>query len=170
LQPHQADHGQNHSKPQLADAVNSMKFLTKNKGTKVLRFAICDLRFVGEQAGQALVTLLFFVVMGITITTAAVIILVTNIRSTTRFEQGSESYNVAESGAEAMLLQLLRTPQFVGNITVNVNSGTATVSATQGNPITIVSTGVVNNFVRKIQVQTVYTSGVLQIQSWKEIQ
>lgn len=122
-----------------------------------------------QQLGQALVTLLFFVLMGITITTAAIIILITTIRSTTRFESGTEAYYIAESGADVMILQLLRNPFYQGTQTISVNGGVATVSAMQGNPITILSISQYNNFIRKVQVQTVYTNGKVTILSWKEV-
>ena len=119
--------------------------------------------------GQALVTLLFFMVMGITITSAAAVILITNIRATSKVEQSTMAYYIAESGAEEGMLQIVRNPTFAGTKTVSLNGGSATVSATQGNPITIVSTGQYNNFIRKVQIQTVYNNGKIVIQSWKEI-
>lgn len=123
-----------------------------------------------SETGQALVTLLFFVVMGITITSAAVVIMVVNSRITSRFELGSNAYYIAESGAEEGMLQLLRNPLYSGTETVSLSGGIATVSAVQGNPTTILSVGQYNNFIRKVQIQTVYNNGKATIQSWKEIQ
>lgn len=123
-----------------------------------------------SQGGQALVTLLFFVVMGVTITSAAVVIVLANTRIASKVELGSNAYYIAESGAEEGMVQLLRNPFYSGTETLSLNGGMATVSATQGSPTTILSVGQYNNFIRKVQIQTVYNNGTVTIQSWKEIQ
>ena len=135
------------------------------------QFSIFNFQFIrlGE-GGQALVTLLFFMVMGITITSAAVVILIANIKAASKVEQGLTAYYIAESAAEEGLLQLVRNPQYAGSETMSLNGGVATMSATQGSPITILSVGKYNDFIRKVQIKTVYTNGTLTIQSWKEIQ
>ncbi|HYK08692.1 MAG TPA: hypothetical protein VEW42_04305 [Candidatus Eisenbacteria bacterium] len=149
--------------------INHKQQVTNNK-SRVLYLVSCILDFAAAQQGQALITLLFFVVMGITITSAAVVILVANIQATGKVEQGLTAYYIAESGAEEGLLQVLRNPQYAGSETISVDGGVATMSATQGNPLTILSVGKYNNFIRKVQVQTVYNGGKIQITSWKEIQ
>lgn len=151
---------------------------------KDLRFKIQDVRlpkkgnyqssiinstFSIDEVGQALITLLFFVVMGVTITSAAAVILITNIKAASKVEQSTMAYYIAESGAEEGVLRILRNPQYSGTLTVTVDGGNATVSATQGNPITILSVGHYNNFLRKVQIQTVYNNGTVTIQSWKEV-
>lgn len=119
------------------------------------------------QKGQALVTLLFFMVIGITITSAAVVVIVTNALSATRFEQGTDAYDIAESGAENALLRLLRNPFYTGE-TLPIGNGTATITVANN---TIISSGsaAFNNEVRTIQVNTVYNNGILTVTSWKEI-
>ena len=118
------------------------------------------------QAGQALVTLLFFMIISITIITATAVILYTNISAVGSQEQGIYAYYIAESGAEEGLLQLIRNPSFGGE-TISVGSGTATISVTNG---IITSTGKYNTAIRKIQVQTAYDlQNGLQVLSWKEI-
>jgi hypothetical protein len=121
-----------------------------------------------ERKGQALITLLFFIVVGISITSAAAIILVNNIASASTSEQGTDAYEVAESGIENALLELLRNPSYSGE-TLFVGNGTCVIQVTNGNPITILSTGTYNNSVRKIQVQVVYNNSILTISTWKEI-
>ena len=119
------------------------------------------------QKGQALVTLLFFMVIGITITSAAVVVIVTNALSATRFEQGTDAYDIAESGAENALLRLLRNPFYTGE-TLPIGNGTATITVANN---TIISSGsaAFNNEIRTIQVNTVYNNGILTVTSWKEI-
>lgn len=118
------------------------------------------------QAGQALVTLLFFMIIGITVITATAVILYTNISAVGSQEQGIYAYNIAESGAEEGLLRLIRNPGFGGE-TISVGSGTATILVTDG---IITVTGKYNTAVRKIQVQTAYDlQNGLQVLSWKEI-
>ena len=119
------------------------------------------------QKGQALVTLLFFMVIGITITSAAVVVIVTNALSATRFEQGTDAYDIAESGAENALLRLLRNPFYTGE-TLPIGNGTATITVANN---TIISSGsaAFNNEIRTIQVNTVYNNGILTVTSWKEM-
>ncbi len=120
------------------------------------------------QCGQALVTLLFFIIIGITITTAAVIVILTSSDTASRFELGTTAYYVAESGAENALLQLERNPSYTGE-TISVGQGTAIITVTNGSPITIVSVGQLGNYIRKIQVQAVYNNNKLSVSTWKEI-
>lgn len=125
------------------------------------------------QKGQSLVTLLFFMVISITITSAAVIVVLVNSVSASKLEQGVNAYYVAESGTENALLQLLRNPSYAGE-TLTVGSGNATITVSGGgvNPYTILSVGKIGNFARTIQVVATYNIGTatpLSITSWKEI-
>lgn len=117
------------------------------------------------QKGQIFITLLFFVIIGVTIISAEAIVLFTNILSASSAEQGTNAYYVAESGAEEALLRLLRNPSYIGGV-ITVGSGNAVVQI-NGNIIT--STGTYASIIKKIQIQTVSNNGVLSIVSWKEI-
>jgi type II secretory pathway component PulK len=124
---------------------------------------------IKNQTGQALVTLLFVVVIGITIITAAVIIIFQNIKSSSITEQGVYAYYVAESGIEEGILRLLRNPLYTGTAVGQpfvVGQGSAVISVDGGGIIT--SQGTYNDAVRKIQVKTLYNNGMLTITSWKE--
>lgn len=126
------------------------------------------------QQGQALITLLFFMVIGITLITAASFVMLENISSTTSAEQGVIAYYAAENGIEDALLLLLRYPinsssPYTGG-TTTYSQGQATVTVTSsGNTVTITSVGTYVNAIRKVQVQE--TNGVSgwQITSWSEI-
>src|SRR5437879_2153208 len=81
-----------------------------------------------SQNGQALITLVFFMVIGITIISAATLVLSTNVSSAGAAEQGMMAYYAAESGAENGLLRLLRNPGYTGE-SISVVGGTVTIQA-----------------------------------------
>lgn len=120
-----------------------------------------------SETGQALITLIFFTVIAVTIITAAVSVLFANNLSTSNAAIGQEAYQAAESGAEDGLLKLLRNPVYSGP---SYNIGTQTsVTITGGVNKTITSTGTIGVTTRKIEVQTEYNNGVTTINSWREI-
>lgn len=118
-----------------------------------------------REAGQAVVTLLFFMVIAISIITSIVIIVVNSATSGSNVEQGTVAYYSAETGAENALLRLLRDPSYSGE-TMNVNGATVTITVSSN---TITSTAKYANSIRKVQVQTLYNNNVLSVSSWKEI-
>lgn len=121
------------------------------------------------ESGQTLVMLLFFMVIAITITSAAVVMVITNSLSATKLQQGQIVYAVAESGAENALMRLLRNPSYTGE-TLPVGSGNAVVTVTNsGSTYTILSQGTVGNFLKKIQVTAAYTNNILTVNSWGEV-
>lgn len=119
--------------------------------------------------GQALITLLFFTVIGVTITSAAVIVLLTNSASGTKLQQGVIAYEIAQSGAENAKLRLLRDPNYQGEV-LPIGEGTATilVSSSSGT-FTISSVGQIGNFKRKAEVTAVYEDYILTFSSIKEV-
>lgn len=121
-----------------------------------------------RQKGQALVTLLVFMVVSIIITTAAIEIIFVNSLSTSKLEQGINTYYLAESGIENGILRLLRNPNYTGE-TLALEDGTIVVEVLGVDPIVITSTATANNTLRKIQAEMVYNNGVLTLSSWKEI-
>lgn len=123
-------------------------------------------RSLGE-GGQALITLLFFVVISLTITSGAIIIIITNSLSASKLEEGGLAYYTAESGIENALLRLLRDPDYTGG-TLVVGDGTATVTVTGVNPKTIVSVGINGNFKRTVSAQMTYADGYYTFSNWKE--
>jgi hypothetical protein len=119
------------------------------------------------QSGQALLTLLVFMSIGITMLTAATIVLVTNIFGSVSAEQGLNAYYAAESGAEDGYLHLLRNPSYNGTLPAyTVGDAQTSVIITNG---TIVATGSYGDSVRKIQIQTTNMNGAISITSWQEI-
>lgn len=120
------------------------------------------------QSGQAIVTLLFFMILAITITSGAVVIILTNSLAATQLHQGNVTYYIAESGAENALIRLLRDPNYTGE-TMTVDDGTVIIQVTGTNPKIITSEGKMGNFSRKIQVTADYTDNILSILSWKQL-
>lgn len=127
-------------------------------------------KHINNQSGQALITILFIAVIGITIITAAAIFIYQNIQASTVTEQGVDAYYVAQAGIEEGLLRTIRDASYSGTMLgqpLMVGGGSVVISTSSGGIITAV--GTYQNSVKTIQVKTVYNNGVLTIQSWKEI-
>lgn len=125
-----------------------------------------------KEKGQALITLLFFTVIGITVTSAAVVMIMVNALSGTKQQQGEVAYEIAQSGAENGLIRLLRSPSYTGE-TLPVGSGSATItvtgSGTSSNPYVILSKGTNGMFIREVQITATYQSNLLTVTSRKEV-
>jgi len=118
-----------------------------------------------HKKGQALVSLLMFVVVAMTVISTTITTVISNTRAASMEEQSVDAYYVAESGAENALMRLLRDPNYSGEtMAVGVNNAIVTVV---GNRIT--SNGHVNNLTKKIQVDVSYNDNQMVITSWKEI-
>jgi len=118
--------------------------------------------------GQTLVALLFFMVIAITITTAAIVIVLVNADATTKLQQSTLAYYVAESGIENALLRILRDTNYAGE-TLAVGAGNATIQVVNNSgTYTITSSGKIGNFLHTIQAVAVYNNAALAVSSWKE--
>ena len=124
------------------------------------------------EKGQALITLLFFTIIGVTVTSAAVVMILVNSLSGTKQQQGEVAYEIAQSGAENGIIRLLRNPSYTGE-TLPVGSGSATItvtgSGTVANPYVILSKGTNGIFVREVQVNATYQGNLLSVTSRKEV-
>ncbi len=120
------------------------------------------------EKGQALITLLFFILISLTITTGAIIIIIINSISVGRFQEGALAYYAAESGIENALLRLLRDPNYTGE-TLTIGEKTAIITVTGSNPKTVVVVGLNGNFKRTVSAQMSYNNGYYTFSSWKEI-
>ena len=115
--------------------------------------------------GQALVSLLMFVLVAMTVIISSITTAISNTRATSIGQQAVDAYYVAEAGAENALIRLLRNPNYSGEtLTVGNNQSVVTVAGS-----TITSIGNVNNLTRKIEVKISYTNNQMTIISWKEI-
>lgn len=119
----------------------------------------------GER-GQALITLLFFAIVGITITSAAVVMILVNSLSGTKQQQGEIAYDIAQSGAENGLLRLIRDPTYTGE-TLPIGNGSATITVTGSgtaiSPYVILSKGSVGSFMREEQITATYQNDLLTV-------
>jgi len=119
--------------------------------------------------GQALVVLLVFMVVAITMTTMAVALVIINARAASQVEQGDMALKLAESGAENALLRLVRDPTYTGMETFTLGTGTVTSTVSAGTPIIIRSRGKDGTFTRSASVSASFINTVLTIQSWQEV-
>lgn len=126
------------------------------------------MHIIKNQNGQAIVTLLFFMILAITITSGAVIIILTNSLAASKFDQGNVTYYIAESGAENALIRLLRDPNYTGE-TMTIDTGTAIINVSGQNPKIITSEGKIGDFSRKIEVVADYADNILSVLSWRQI-
>jgi len=118
--------------------------------------------------GQALITLLIFTAMAVTVTTAAVTVTIINSQATTKFSQGEEAMHVAEAGVENGILRLLRNRSYSGE-TLTVGGGSATITVSGLGTVTITSVGSSGDFKRTIQVVGTLANNIYSITSWNEI-
>lgn len=115
--------------------------------------------------------LLFFVMVGIIVTTAATIILATNSLAAQKLSQGEVTRQLAETGAENALLQLLRNKNYTGETLTDIggvvgDNVTVTVIGTTVKTIDSIATS--GEFVRKVEI-IANSNDVLTPVSWKEI-
>jgi hypothetical protein len=119
--------------------------------------------------GQAMITMVFMMVIGVIVTTGAAYALLGNIGATTQQELGQLAYSTAESGLENGLLRFIRDPSYAGE-TITVDAGRiATITVSSGTPATITAVGTVGSVVRRVQATVQYINGVFTILTWDEI-
>ena len=112
-------------------------------------------------------------VIAITITTAAVGMVIVNSIAASDVEIGEQARAAAEFGADNAYLQLLRNTSYTGE-TIDVNDSTVVIAVTDelgsSPPVKIIeSTGTVEQFQRKIRAKIMIDGGLLTITEWVEI-
>lgn len=120
-------------------------------------------------SGQAVVTVLFVVVIGMLVTTGAIMTLLNAYQSLTNQELGREAFIAAEVGIENGMLRLLRDTSYTGETMALSGGKTAVVTVTQSPNIVMVSTGTATNVSRKIRVDAHIANMAIIVDSWKEI-
>jgi len=106
--------------------------------------------------------------MAITVTSAAVLVVISNSQASSKLEQSLTAYDIAESGAENGLLRLLRDPAYTVE-SLTIGTGQATITVTGTNPKIVLSQGAYNNFFRQVRVTATYVGGILTVTSWQEV-
>ncbi len=122
-----------------------------------------------HNAGQVLIALLYIMVIGILVTTAAVYAVIGNTQATTAFEAGTLALSAAESGAENGLLRLVRNPSYTGETLVMSANQSAVVTVTNASGILLLSQGTYGGTIKQIEVRLHYNGGELVVDSWKEL-
>jgi hypothetical protein len=108
--------------------------------------------------------------IGITITTTAILIIAGNSLAATDVQQGEVARQMAETGAESALLQIIR-GNYANEPTLipPLSDGNAEVTIVQnGSTITIDSVATVGSYVKHIRVMAT-KDGKIDVTSWKEI-
>lgn len=128
-----------------------------------------------NQNGNALITLLFFIVIAVTVISSTALVLSANMLSTHSVEQGTEAYYAAESGAENGILDVLRNPPITISVaqTMPIGNGHADITISDtivGTSKKIISTGTSGTSTRKIEVDLKNESSGINVTSWKEIE
>jgi len=117
--------------------------------------------------GQALISLLVFMVIAIAITSGAIILTISNSINTSKIAVGSDAYAIAEAGVENALLRLLRDPAYTGE-TLGFPNGEAVVTVVGTDPYIIRSEGTNGNFKRTIEVSVQFVNNKMEVVSWEE--
>lgn len=124
---------------------------------------------VFQNKGQALISLMIFMVAAVIIITAAVAVIIINSKATSKFYQGIVTYDLAEVGIENAIIRLLRDPNYTGEtLVLEDNTVEVQVSGESQGPYTIISSGTKGNFKRTIQAEATYNNNILTISSWEE--
>ena len=121
-----------------------------------------------SQGGQTLVILLTYMIIALIVTSASIALVLNSSVSTDKVYLGTNSLDIAESGAQTAMIKLIRNPSYAGE-TLTIGSGQALISVTGTNPKIILSKGTFNNFTRTIQVIVDTTNNAFTATSWKEI-
>ena len=127
-----------------------------------------DMNRKSLSSGQALVVLLFYMIIAITLVTTAVSVAISNSLSVTRNEEGIAALQIAEAGSENAIVRLLRQTDYAGE-TLTIGDGTVTASVSGTTIKTITTTGTIGSFSRTIQVVATMSGGILTVQSWQEL-
>jgi 7-cyano-7-deazaguanine synthase in queuosine biosynthesis len=129
-----------------------------------------------NQGGQSLVMLLFFVMVGIAVATAAMTMVSSNSLSATDIEQGEITRVMAETGVERAILQILRNgAAYTGETLTNANipewddGWKVDVTVTDGENLVIYSVATAGKYQRKVEVAGSYVDNELMLNTWKEI-
>lgn len=150
-----------------------------------------------KNKGEALVTILFFIFIALTITTAAMLIVVINTQGHQSLADGNASYFVAESGIDEAVLRLMRDSGYArlsqpgeslsftyiagslnetAAVTVAASNDSNCTSVITPTPLnyscisyTITSVGRSQQAVRTIQATLSSANNVYTISDWREI-
>lgn len=122
--------------------------------------------------GQAALTLIFFALVAMLVTSAAVMAIVGHNLTLSKMEQANSAYYTAETGIENALLRLLRQPDYQGE-TLIIDSQNRAIVTVESQPdlnrYAIISQGQSYQTSHQIKAIIDYNDNVLQIISIEEL-
>lgn len=118
--------------------------------------------------GQTIILLLVFMIVALMVTTASVISMSVNIRATEKVQEGTNAFDLAESGAENAMVKLLRDINYAGE-SLALPQGNVEITVTGTNPKLVRSTSTSGDFQRTIEVIVDTGNNTLTVLSWKEV-
>lgn len=120
-----------------------------------------------SSSGQTIVALLIFILLAITLTFTATVVVITNIRTDTAYQGGEVALQNAQTGIENALVRLERDNTYTGE-TMTLASGAVTITISGTSPKTITSIGSYSKVVRTITATATVNSTVVTLTSWSE--
>lgn len=119
--------------------------------------------------GQSVAGLLVFVMVAITVTTAAVSMTINSSLATSAVEGGEYVRKISDTGIEVAMLKIIRLGDSYSGETLVVEDGQVTISVSGTTSKTIRSEGTSGNYKRTVESVVVYNNNVLTPVSWKEV-
>lgn len=118
--------------------------------------------------GQALISVLFIAIIGMTIATGAITSLMSVFAKTGKEEVAVLAYEAAEGGIENGIMRLVRDSTYVGETMTFDADSTAIVTVSTASGVVITSVGTVGSVSRKLVVSGHFTNLVWSVDSWIE--
>ena len=117
------------------------------------------------RSGYAMVVLLVFVIMALTLVSAAVNIMLVTTQTASMSEQSEMSLAEAEAGVEEALLRAIRNPNYTGG-TLTIGGDNVTIGVSGGSLKTITTRATVATVTHGLVVTADYSGIALVIPSW----
>ena len=124
-------------------------------------------RYGNTERGQTIIALLIFILLGITLTFTATLVVLTNIRTDSAYQNGEIALQDAQTGIENALIRLERDNTYTGETMTLVN-GTATITVSGTGTVTIVSVGSYSNMSRTVTATATISGTAVSLTSWSE--
>lgn len=123
-----------------------------------------------NNSGSSLVALLIFVMMGVAITTAAILTIAANSLAATNFQEAIIAKQMADSGIETAYLQILRNgTAYIGEDLPPLNGGQVSINVSWSGGIATIDSTATNGDYIKVTRSVINYNGALVKTSWKEI-
>ena len=120
-----------------------------------------------KSSGQTVVALLIFMLLAMTLTFTATMVIIANLQTDNVYQNGEEALQNAQTGVENALMRLERDSTYTGE-TMTLTYGTVTITVSGTSPKTIVSTGGYGNLVRTVTATATVSGGVVTLTNWSE--